>query len=100
MSWTWIPVRTTGANAADPKINPFVMDHILEPIFPPWKSKSKKKRKWLGVDASTLKNPHFVMDLIHDSNPKEQMFVALDFDEWTSPFSHPIANAIDPKRPF
>ena len=70
MSWTWNPVRITGVNAADPKPNPFVMDHTREPIFLPWQSKSKRKRKWLGVDASTHKNPHFVMDLIHDSSPR------------------------------
>ena len=82
MSWTWNPVRITGVDAADLKPNPFVMAHTLEPICLPWKSKSKRKRKWPGVDASTHKNPHFVTGLIHDSNPKEQGLLHSIFDEW------------------
>ena len=76
MSWTWSPAHTIGVNAADQRANPFVMDHTRERLCLPWKSKSKKAKKLPGVAASTAKTPHFVMDLIHDSN----LEVAADVD--------------------
>jgi hypothetical protein len=95
MSWTWNPGRIIGVNAVDPKPNPFVMALTPEQICLPWKSKSKKKRKWRGAAANIAKNPHFVTGLIPASNPNSRcslisisescIFSGFSF------FSHPIS---------
>jgi hypothetical protein len=71
MSWIWNPAHIIGVNAADPKPNPFAMDRTPEQIFLLWKSKLKRKRKWPGAGASTVKNHHFVMGHIPVLNPHE-----------------------------
>lgn len=76
MSWTWSPAPTIGVDAADQRPNHFVMDHTRERMCLPWKSQSKKTKKLPGVAANTAKKPHFVMDLIHDSN----LEAGADFD--------------------
>jgi hypothetical protein len=71
MSWIWNLAHIIGVNAADPKPNHFAMDRTPEPTFLLWQWKSKKKRKWPGVGASTAKNHRFVMGPIPVSNPHE-----------------------------